>query len=233
MNKQLQLVDILQNQAITTSRIVAEYFHKQHKNVLRDIDNLIAQIASEQQSSKLSRPPMFQKSTYKVDESMTPYPEYLMNRDGFTLLAMGFTGKKALQFKLAYIDAFNKMEAILSERKTLDWQQMRKQGKLTRKSETDVIKQLVDYAKEQGSEHAEKLYIIYSNLANKAAGIQSKTRDKAPTHILYRLDYFEDIILKQIRLSMDENKHYKQIYQDCKHRLQMLLDISLSSYKVA
>ncbi|MPM83829.1 hypothetical protein SDC9_130898 [bioreactor metagenome] len=41
------------------------------------------------------------------------YPAYRMTRDGFTLLAMGFTGKKALQFKLAYIDAFNRMEAKL------------------------------------------------------------------------------------------------------------------------
>lgn len=39
-----------------------------------------------------------------------------MNRDGFTILAMGFTGKKALQFKLKYIEAFNKMEACIKSK---------------------------------------------------------------------------------------------------------------------
>ena len=124
------------------------------------------------------------------------------------------------------------MEAILKERKSLNWQQMRKKQITTRNSETDVIKQLAEYAKAQGSEHSEMLYITYSNLANKAVGIKSKMRDKVPTHILCRLEYFEDIILKQIRKSMDENKHYKQIYQDCKQRLQMLLEISLSNLKL-
>lgn len=53
---------------------------------------------------------MFVKGTYVNSQNGQSYPEYYMNRDGFTLLAMGFTGSKALQFKLQYIDAFNEME---------------------------------------------------------------------------------------------------------------------------
>lgn len=52
---------------------------------------------------------MFEKSTY-TNERNRQYPMYYINRDGFALLAMGFTGKKALQFKLSYIQAFNEME---------------------------------------------------------------------------------------------------------------------------
>jgi Rha family phage regulatory protein len=89
-------------QAVTTSLQVAESFGKEHKNVIRDIENLL-----ESGGSKLSSQ-MFAISAYANRGKQ--YPMYYMNRDGFTLLAMGFTGSKALQFKLQYIDAFNQLE---------------------------------------------------------------------------------------------------------------------------
>ena len=77
---------------------------------------------------------MFQKSTYTNEQNGQTYPMYLMNRDGFTLLAMGFTGKKALQFKLAYIDAFNTMEAELNRinlnKQNAQWLETRKDVKV-------------------------------------------------------------------------------------------------------
>ena len=134
METTLQLVTVMKNQAITTSRIVAEYFGKRHDHILRDIDNLIAQMASVQVNPILGRPPMFQKSTYTENQNGQTYPMYLMNRDGFTLLAMGFTGKKALQFKLAYIDAFNNMEAEIQRinlnKQNAEWLETRKDVKV-------------------------------------------------------------------------------------------------------
>ena len=56
---------------------------------------------------------MFYNSSYVHPQNGQEYPEYLMNRDGFTLLAMGFTGKKSLEWKLKYIQAFNDMEKKL------------------------------------------------------------------------------------------------------------------------
>ena len=61
-----------------------------------------------------------------------------MNRDGFSLLVMGFTGKETLEWKLKYIDAFNKMEAFIQERRFSEWLLTRKQGKLIRRCETDM-----------------------------------------------------------------------------------------------
>lgn len=86
-------------QAVTTSLRVAEVFGKDHKNVIQSIENL----AAEKSAAKF-----FAEATY--DNRGKQYPMYYMNRDGFTLLAMGFTGKKALQFKIQYIQAFNSME---------------------------------------------------------------------------------------------------------------------------
>jgi anti-repressor protein len=88
-------------QAVTSSNRVADVFGKEHRNVLATIGGLL----KNQQTQH-----MFMKSTYVNEQNGQSYPMYYMNRDGFTLLAMGFTGKKALQFKISYINAFNSME---------------------------------------------------------------------------------------------------------------------------
>lgn len=98
----LQIHIVIENdQPITTSRNVAENFEKNHRDILESIRNLTAENSATRN--------MFFETTYKNTRGQE-YPEFLMNRDGFTLLAMGFTGKKALEFKLAYIDQFNEME---------------------------------------------------------------------------------------------------------------------------
>lgn len=105
------------------------------------------------------------------------------------------------------------------EKQTLDWQETRRQGKLTRKSETEVIRQLIEYARGQGSENPDKLYMVYSKLANKVAGIED--RDRSNVMQLNNLSVIENIILQCIRLGVLEGTHYKGIYQQCKERLEL------------
>ena len=100
------LVIMKSKQALTTSLKVAETFSKNHRDVLRSIKNLTAQNCAVKK--------MFVESTY-VNGKGQEQPMYYMNRDGFTLLAMGFTGKDAMKFKLEYIEAFNKMEQMIKE----------------------------------------------------------------------------------------------------------------------
>lgn len=99
------------DQVLTNSLLVAEKFGKEHKNVLSSIRELIKGCA--ENAANL----MFEETTYINDQNGQEYPIFIMNRDGFTLLAMGFTGKKALKFKLDYIAAFNAMEKALKEQK--------------------------------------------------------------------------------------------------------------------
>lgn len=99
------------DQVLTNSILVAEKFGKEHKNVLSSIRELIKGCA--ENAANL----MFEETTYISDQNGQEYPIFIMNRDGFTLLAMGFTGKKALKFKLDYIAAFNAMEKALKEQK--------------------------------------------------------------------------------------------------------------------
>lgn len=209
------LITIMRNNAVVSSLDVAENFHKRHDKVLRSIENMRDCLPKNGERNSF-----FFRSTYT--DRGKHYPMYYMNRDGFSLLVMGFTGKKALEWKLKYIAAFNHMEKLLTERQTEAWLETRKMGKLTRRSETDVIKELVTYAKEQGSRHADMLYMTYSRLANKVAGITK--RDLANIKQLNILDDVESMILHVIQLGMAAGKHYKEIYQDCKHRLEWWQD---------
>lgn len=93
------------DQALTNSLLVAKSFGKEHKHVLDSIRKLIEGCA------EISADPMFEETSYVNKQNGQTYPMYLMNRDGFTLLVMDFKGKKAMQFKLEYINAFNNMEA--------------------------------------------------------------------------------------------------------------------------
>lgn len=86
---------------VTNSLLVAEKFGKEHKHVMECIRKLTAE-----NSTVLT---MFYKTTY-LNTQNKEQPMYIMNRDGFSLLVMSFTGEKALKFKIAFIEAFNQME---------------------------------------------------------------------------------------------------------------------------
>lgn len=100
---------------VVSSRQIAENFDKNHRDVLRAVDNLKEDVRNFAQ--------MFFEST-EPDSYGREQRAYLMNRDGFTLLAMGFTGKAALEWKLKYIAAFNEMEKKLTEQPQLTRSQL-------------------------------------------------------------------------------------------------------------
>ena len=97
------------DQVKTNSVLVAKVFNKEHGKVMRDIANL--------KCSNDFRAANFGLSSY-VNEQNKEFPMYEMTKDGFTFLVMGYTGQKAAEFKEAYINAFNKMEAELKSQQT-------------------------------------------------------------------------------------------------------------------
>lgn len=210
-----ELVHLENDEAVCSSLEIAEKFGKRHNNVLRSIGGLL----KNEETKK-----MFKKSVYIDNQNKQEYPMCLMNRDGFSLLVMGFTGKKALDWKLKYINAFNQMENIIREKQSQSWIETRTFGKLSRKAETDVLKQLVEYAKQQGSTHSDKLYMTYSKLANSMTGVTN--RDEATSIQLSNLSMMENIILKEIEKGIVQGKYYKEIYKDCKNRLTAVRELA-------
>jgi len=101
-------------QAVVSSREVAEHFGKRHDKLMSEIKRMYFNLTDEG-CAQNGGDPLFMKTEYIHEQNNQKYPMYLMNRDGFSLLAMGFTGAKALEWKLKYIKAFNQMEASLRE----------------------------------------------------------------------------------------------------------------------
>lgn len=103
------LVEIENGQPVTTSLKIAELFGKEHKHVIRDIrDRILPNVSDDFGQSN------FGQSSYQNEQNKRQ-PMYYLTRDGFTMVAMGYTGPKAMQFKEAYINEFNKMEAMLQK----------------------------------------------------------------------------------------------------------------------
>lgn len=98
-----------EKEVLVDSRKVAEYFDKEHKNVLQDIRNLESKLSdSTQDIGRLK----FEQSSYKNIQNKKQ-PCYLLNKDAFMLLAMGYTSQKAIDIKVWYINQFNNMEQQL------------------------------------------------------------------------------------------------------------------------
>lgn len=110
MSELKDLVIMKDGKAVTDSLKVAETFEKNHRDVLKATRNLTAQ--------NFAVKNMFSETTY-INKRGQVQPIIYMDRDGFTLLGMGFTGKKAMEFKLKYIEAFNKMESYIRKQEAV------------------------------------------------------------------------------------------------------------------
>lgn len=186
------LVEIIgkrnEERLITTSLKVAEVFEREHKDVLESIRNLTA----EKSAAKF-----FNETTYKIRGK--EYPMYEMDRDGFSLLVMGFNGEKALKWKLKYIDAFNAMEnelkRIYTERQ--QWQIERDKGVVIRHILTDTIKMKIADSPHKRFAYPNYTNLIYRTLFEKTAKeLEEEYRVKAKENLR---DYFTGNDLAQVQ----------------------------------
>jgi Rha family phage regulatory protein len=215
-----EIVSIQHRQAVTTSLKIAEIFGKKHKNVLQAIERLSTDIP--ERIWRLN----FQPRDY-TDERGKNWKTYEINRDGFTLLAMGFTGKKALAFKLQFIEAFNKMEQALLNQKNLSWQQQRGEGKTARRGETDCIARFVDYAARQGSTQPKMYYLSITKMTHKALFPDEQAvtsprpfRDMLDDMRLAFLTTAEYIVQQALDEGMKAALYYKEIYTLARQRVE-------------
>lgn len=170
---------------VCTSLDVAETFEKLHKDVLESIRSIQTDLSTAEFSA------LFYESEYKASNGKKN-PMYYMNRDGFTLLVMGYTGEKAMKFKLAYINQFNQMEELLK-------------GKLIEREKGIVVRQILTKAIQQSNEnermhgHAYSIYtdLIYKLLFNKNA--KQLREEYGITKKENLRDYFSEEELKQVQ----------------------------------
>jgi Rha family phage regulatory protein len=210
-----ELVMVQRGKGTTTSLLVAAKFGKRHNSVLRAIKNLECSASFTERN--------FAPSKYE-DSTGRTLPMYFITRDGFTFLAMGFTGKEASEWKEKFIDAFNRMERIILNQQNLSWQQARLDGKNARRDLTDVIGAFVEYASGQGSTNARMYYTVISKLTNQALGL-IKSASKKPfrdvldgIHLSF-LSSAEYVARQALLDGMTEKLHYKEIYKLARERI--------------
>jgi phage regulator Rha-like protein len=209
------LVSLNGNDVFTNSKVIAEGTSNQH-HAIREIIKKYRSDFEEFGTLLISN----EEST-----GGRPTELFLLNEEQATLLMTYLrNSEKVRKFKIELVKQFYEMRRFILERQSNEWIATRYHGKLTRKAETDTIQKLVEYAKGQGSEHADMLYVTYSKLANGIAGI--KKRDDATITQLNSLELVENIILHVIEAGIVRDKHYKEIYKDCKARLESFKDIA-------
>jgi Rha family phage regulatory protein len=211
----------------TTSMAVADLFGKSHKHVLLAIRNL-------------PTPASFKENHFSpvefIDGRGRTQPGCELTRDGFTILAMGFHGPKALEWKLKYLEAFNAMETKLIElaknakapkAPPIDWAAARLQGKQARKDFTDTVKKFVDYATAQGSQSASKYYMNLTKMEYQALDLLDlqKTaignfRDTLDGIDVGFLHVAEIVAARALEAGMADGIHYKEVFQLAKQKVQ-------------
>ena len=140
---------------VVTSLDVAETFEKEHRNVLKDIREL--------KCSDEFRLLNFVQSEY-LNEQNHKQPMYYMTRDGFTLLAMGYTGEKAMKFKEAYIRQFNAMEKVL-----IGKMKEREKGIAVRQALTNALQQSQENERMHGHAYSTYTNVVYKAVFGKSA----------------------------------------------------------------
>lgn len=130
------IVEIDGGNMFTTSLTVAQAFEKEHFNVLRDIEKL--------ECSETFRALNFEATEYQ-DAQGKMRPAYRMTRDGFSFLAMGFTGKKAAAWKEKFLEAFNAMEAELTRRDITVWMPPKESAPMRKQRIIKILRGLIAY----------------------------------------------------------------------------------------
>jgi Rha family phage regulatory protein len=198
----MEIVYIHHNTATTDSMKVKEAFGKEHKNVLAKIDYLLKNSRDAQLNFKLSE--------YK-DKSGKMNKYYLMNRDGFLLLLMNFSGKAVLEKQEAFIRLFNQIEKIAMEVTSPEYLEYIKHLKDVRSSFTDTVKEFVEYAFAQGSSNGKRYYKIFSTDINQLLFKQNKVdKETLGFEKSQKLEFAETLLSKLLLEEMSTNKPYKQ-----------------------
>jgi Rha family phage regulatory protein len=218
----MELVEVRKKEVFCDSHMVAKKFGFKNAHVVERIKKVIVDIGDFRVDG-VDPKCQTEERTYRGQK----YTAYLMNRDFFSFLMMRFKGKKAVQWQLKFIAAFNAQEEriIVADKNATDvkWLGLRSKSKVARLEETDVIKEFVEYATDQGSKSAKFYYKHITNATYKALGLMVQSRPKLrDTMSLYEISELllaERLAKNSISKYMGLGRHYKDIYTSVKDDL--------------
>lgn len=214
-----ELVEVRENDVFTNSKVIAEGTENKHEAVQKIISKYADDILDFGALRFEMR--VLKHQNYKGSTREKVY--YLNEEQATFVITLLRNSKVVVKFKKELVRQFFAMRKFLIEKQSELWTGTRITNKENRLKETDVIKLLADYAKEQGSSHSDKLYMTYTKLAKKVAGGK---RDEISVSELNNLTLAESIIKQTIEIDMSMGMNYKDIYRDCKGRIERFMDIA-------
>lgn len=140
----IQVMYAGQQQQTITSLEVAEMVGRNHKDVMRDIRNIVSQLGER----KIAHTPYFLETTYEHEQNGQPYPMFLLTKKGCELYSTRMTGAKGTAFAVAYIERFNEMEQVIQHNLPTDPLELALTAALDTRKEVAAIKEDVDYLKD-------------------------------------------------------------------------------------
>jgi len=217
------LVELKRDEVFCDSQMVARKFDQKHNKVVAIINNL--QTGLEELRGITTTPKVIKEER---EYRGLKYTAHLMNREFFSLLVMRFRGKKALEWQVKFNAAFYEMEKRLlieiTNKNNESWIATRQQGRLVRKETTDIVKEFVEYATNQGSIHAKMYYKHITNLTYKALGLlvqrNPKIRDTIEIINLCYIAMAETEVQRLLKIHMEDKIPYKKIYDFLKEDLE-------------
>jgi len=224
-------VEIYKDEPRVGTFMIAEGFDRKHKAVTNLI-NIYKDRFIRLDNKDVSKGLIARKVPAK--KAGRPVEEYLLNEKQTIFLGTLFRNtEKVLDFKEKLAEAFveqrKQLDALKKYKLRPEYQQIREAGKIIRRGATDVMQEFCEYAKKQGSEHADK---YYSNITRMLNGlmfiVQGKfknVREVMTTQQLMTVGSAEEIIKKGLEEGMKYDTHYKAIYQDIKKRVELFAEL--------
>ena len=212
-----ELVELIENEIFTNSKIIAIGTENKHESIAAIIQKYWDDIKEFGE---------IRFSDLKSGNSKGGRPEriYYLNEEQATFtITLLRNSKIVVKFKKELVRQFYSMRRFILEKQSKQWDDTRISNKENRLKETDVIKLLANYAKEQGSKNSDKLYMVYTKLAKT---VVQGNRDSISISDLNNLTLVESIILQTIRIDMSMEMYYKDIYKDCKQRIERFAEIA-------
>lgn len=219
----VELIKLKNNIPVISSINIAKGFDVKHRAVLE----LIRAYESDLQD--------FQSFTFQTEKSGGRPMSYCYLNEEQTafLITLMKNSKKSVTFKKKLTKEFfrlrDTLQQIAANQKNVEWLEKRKQGKTARISETDEIKNFVEYAKSQGSKNAEKYYMLLTSMENKALFFLEQkfknVREVLKGHQLETISNADRIISRQLQKCVDEKRPYKDGYKMAKKAIESFSDL--------
>jgi len=224
-----ELVQVKKWEIFTTSDLIAKKLDVKHTDILKTINKLLEKLDGGKSPLKFSK--KFMKTEFEHNKTKIKYPWYLINESAFSILIMQLWNyKKAFEIQEQFIEQFFQMKQALQNQSNNSWIEARNNWKSLRLEETNIIKQLTDYAEvERGKPVTYPLYSTYTKMTNKHLQFIVDCKDWKPIRDLVGVRDLGFIWIVDDRCKnamidgMNRKLPYKEIYRYCKEEVSSLV----------